>query len=84
MQFALMWANQDWVDVHPAKRGWHSTGRPSPEAAIIGRNCTGPAQLQMFDEFVRASPGRPSTLSVSHSTSVFHGFFVWVRRTLNG
>lgn len=27
MKFALMWANQDWVDIHPAKRGWSSTGR---------------------------------------------------------
>jgi len=30
MKFSLMWANQDWVDVHPAKRGWHSTGRVAP------------------------------------------------------
>jgi hypothetical protein len=22
MLFALMWANQDWVDLHPAKKGW--------------------------------------------------------------
>ncbi len=28
MQFALMWANQDWVDIHPANRGWHSQSFP--------------------------------------------------------
>jgi hypothetical protein len=30
MKFALMWANQDWVDIHPAKRGWHGTYRAKP------------------------------------------------------
>jgi hypothetical protein len=80
MQFALMWANQDWVDVHPAKRepnsclndapcppctshsapirqpfgsgGWHSTGSSGPGQAVIGRKCRGPAQLQMFSEYM--------------------------------
>ena len=33
MKFALMWANQDWVDIHPAKRGWHGTYRARPKAA---------------------------------------------------
>ena len=32
MKFALMWANQDWVDVHPAKRGWSNTYRTGPSA----------------------------------------------------
>eukprot|EP00037_Helgoeca_nana_P033810 m.419521 g.419521 ORF g.419521 m.419521 type:complete len:462 (+) comp31601_c0_seq1:62-1447(+) len=32
LKFSLMWANQDWVDVHPAKRGWSSTGRAPPAA----------------------------------------------------
>lgn len=32
LTFSLMWANQDWVDVHPAKRGWSSTGRAPPAA----------------------------------------------------
>lgn len=27
MQFSLMWANQDWVDVHPAKLGWNGCYR---------------------------------------------------------
>ena len=27
VKFSLMWANQDWVDVHPAKRGWSNTYR---------------------------------------------------------
>ena len=30
VQFVLMWANQDWVDVHPAKRGWSNTYRAKP------------------------------------------------------
>ena len=30
LKFCLMWANQDWVDVHPAKRGWSNTYRADP------------------------------------------------------
>ena len=36
MQFALMWANQDWVDVHPAKRGWNGCYRQSKDTPIYG------------------------------------------------
>jgi hypothetical protein len=32
MKFALMWATQDWVDIHPAKRGWHGTYRACPKS----------------------------------------------------
>lgn len=35
MKFSLMWANQDWVDIHPAKRGWHGTGRGPPNPLPI-------------------------------------------------
>jgi hypothetical protein len=28
LQFCLHFCNQDWVDVHPAKYGYHATGRP--------------------------------------------------------
>ena len=31
-----MWANQDWVDVHPAKKGWHSTYRVHPTDPTCG------------------------------------------------
>lgn len=35
LKFALMWANHDWIDIHPAKRGVHHhlqfPGRISPE-----------------------------------------------------
>jgi hypothetical protein len=34
MKFALMWANQDWVDIHPAKKGWHSTYRSKPNSPL--------------------------------------------------
>jgi hypothetical protein len=44
-QFSLMWANQDWVDVHPAKAGFHGTGRKSN--ATIPRDV-----LLMFDGFM--------------------------------
>eukprot|EP01045_Picozoa_sp_COSAG04_P030263 COSAG04_NODE_5203_length_1704_cov_1.554517_1_plen_84_part_10 len=46
-------ANQDWVDVHPAKLGWHSTGH-GYGAPIWGPNAT-IAQLQMFDGFMSAT-----------------------------
>ena len=36
MKFALMWANQDWVDVHPAKLSWQNTYRPTPETPLSG------------------------------------------------
>ena len=28
LKFCLHFCNQDWVDVHPAKFGYHATGRP--------------------------------------------------------
>eukprot|EP00041_Stephanoeca_diplocostata_P006759 m.93001 g.93001 ORF g.93001 m.93001 type:complete len:334 (+) comp16527_c1_seq4:105-1106(+) len=64
MKFALMWANQDWVDIHPAKRGWSSTGRSneSPRPVITpGEKPRGVAGagdnnlLLQFDGFMNAS-----------------------------
>jgi hypothetical protein len=65
MQFALMWANQDWVDVHPAKRGWHQTYRPTPGDPVAARKnrtsihepqAQGPVQeLLVFDGFMTPS-----------------------------
>lgn len=68
MKFALMWANQDWVDVHPAKRGWHGTYRakPNTEAEVYGDSSVSPGrtsihepqpsgkveQLRVFDGFM--------------------------------
>lgn len=47
-RFSLMWANQDWVDLHPAKAGFHATGRPSN--ASIPRD-----MLLTFDGFMSPS-----------------------------
>jgi hypothetical protein len=51
MEFALMWANQDWVDVHPAKLGWHATGRHGPDVPTVGPTVD-PQMLLMFDGFL--------------------------------
>jgi hypothetical protein len=51
MLFALMWANQDWVDLHPAKKGWHGCYR-APGAPIWGPGATPLPQLQMFDGYM--------------------------------
>ena len=53
MKFALMWANQDWVDVHPAKLSWHQTYRTSPDEPLSGAGVQ-VAELQMFDGFMSA------------------------------
>ena len=50
MQFALMWANQDWVDVHPAKRGWNGCYRGAKDEPVSGPAAKHP-QLQMFDGY---------------------------------
>eukprot|EP00054_Salpingoeca_dolichothecata_P012853 m.71386 g.71386 ORF g.71386 m.71386 type:complete len:430 (+) comp20159_c0_seq5:10-1299(+) len=47
LEFALMWANQDWVDVHPAKLGWHATGRKND---VPDRN-----MLLIYNGFMNAS-----------------------------
>jgi hypothetical protein len=62
MEFALMWANQDWVDVHPAKAGWHGTYRQHPSltdsekpvrSSIYDPQPTGkPQELLLFDGFM--------------------------------
>ena len=36
LKFALMWANQDWVDIHPAKKGWNACYRPAKSDPIYG------------------------------------------------
>lgn len=48
MEFALMWANQDWVDVHPAKRQWHNTYRRSPREPQFGPKAA-VQELMMFE-----------------------------------
>lgn len=48
MEFALMWANQDWVDLHPAKAGWHGSYRTAPDDHRI-------RQLLMYDGFMNSS-----------------------------
>lgn len=65
MKFSLMWANQDWVDIHPAKHGWHATGRgvPNPlpvvqpnegiRAVNLGHN--GPNMLMQFEGYMNSS-----------------------------
>ena len=39
IKFALMWANQDWVDIHPAKQSYSSTYRgsdvPDPHMLLL-------------------------------------------------
>ena len=60
MKFALMWANQDWVDVHPAKRGWNGCyrghkGDPTNNSAKL-------PQLQMFGEH-----GPPARVTLTSS-----------------
>eukprot|EP00730_Choanoeca_flexa_P013777 TRINITY_DN5699_c0_g1_i1.p1 TRINITY_DN5699_c0_g1~~TRINITY_DN5699_c0_g1_i1.p1 ORF type:complete len:418 (+),score=66.87 TRINITY_DN5699_c0_g1_i1:103-1356(+) len=45
MEFALMFANQDWVDLHPAKPGWHGSYRSSPTDTRM-------RQLLMYDGFM--------------------------------
>lgn len=64
MKFSLMWANQDWVDLHPAKKGWHSSGRPGQLAPIVqpgegprGIPGSGPGanMLLQYDGFMNAS-----------------------------
>ena len=37
LKFALMWANQDWVDIHPAKRSYSNTYRQSdvPDSSML-------------------------------------------------
>eukprot|EP01048_Picozoa_sp_COSAG05_P004456 COSAG05_NODE_240_length_13119_cov_122.275806_5_plen_231_part_00 len=54
LKFCLHFCNQDWVDVHPAKRGYHATGRPfDGEAASGGLTNGAPPlirdELLMFD-----------------------------------
>eukprot|EP00041_Stephanoeca_diplocostata_P023715 m.588374 g.588374 ORF g.588374 m.588374 type:complete len:456 (-) comp22364_c0_seq1:806-2173(-) len=63
MKFALMWANQDWVDVHPAKKGWNGCYRPNPVLSSVHVNegaravnvDNGPNLLLQFDGFMNAS-----------------------------
>eukprot|EP01052_Picozoa_sp_SAG31_P043399 SAG31_NODE_7215_length_1753_cov_1.231560_2_plen_400_part_01 len=57
MKFCLHFCNQDWVDVHPAKRGFHGTGRPFDEE-YAGGNVAPPIlrdQLLMFDGWMEQS-----------------------------
>jgi hypothetical protein len=54
MQFSLMWANQDWVDLHPAKKGWNGCYRGSKDEPTWGPQAKLP-QLQMFDGYMSAS-----------------------------
>jgi hypothetical protein len=51
LKFCLHFCTQDWVDVHPAKRGYHSTGRPY-DAELAGGDVAPPRvvdELLMFD-----------------------------------
>jgi len=54
MQFALMWANQDWVDLHPAKKGWNGCYRGAKDEPTWGPGAKLP-QLQMFDGYMSAT-----------------------------
>jgi hypothetical protein len=47
LKFALMWANQDWVDIHPAKRNYASTYRQS--------DAFDPNMLLIFNGFMNRS-----------------------------
>ena len=62
MKFALMWANQDWVDVHPAKRGWNGCYRGAKDDPISGPGAKHP-QLQMFDGYSASQTPRWSLLA---------------------
>eukprot|EP00937_MAST-01D_sp_MAST-1D-sp2_P000780 g780.t1 len=68
MKFALMWANQDWVDIHPAKRGWHGTYRARPKAA------TGAGGETVVGEGGRTSIHEPQPSGPVQELLVFDGF----------
>lgn len=54
MKFAVMWANQDWVDIHPAKKGWHATGRPVSADFKVSTPPGGTKMLMIFDGLMNA------------------------------
>jgi hypothetical protein len=54
MDFALMWANQDWVDIHPAKKGFNGCYRQSKSDPISGPGAQN-WQLQLFDGYMNAT-----------------------------
>ena len=44
---------QDWVDVHPAKKGWNGCYRGAKADPVFGPGAALP-QLQMFDGYMGA------------------------------
>jgi hypothetical protein len=64
MQFALMWANQDWVDVHPAKRGWNGCYRGAKSDPVSGPGAKRP-QLQMFDGYSESPRYRRTVIALA-------------------
>eukprot|EP01048_Picozoa_sp_COSAG05_P013618 COSAG05_NODE_1467_length_4795_cov_1.624574_1_plen_397_part_00 len=66
MKFAMMWANQDWVDVHPAKRGWSNTYRR-------GHSATPKLpELLVFDGFMNSTVYNNAFAYIAHRQDLLH------------
>ena len=83
MQFALMWANQDWVDIHPAKRGWHNTGRAGPDVPANGPGVH-PGMLLMFDGFMTAAVYRNAFKYIAETYFTQPNYYKAATRLPNG
>ena len=83
MEFALMWANQDWVDVHPAKRGWHGTYRASPDVPPIGPGAD-PNMLLMFDGYMSAQVYRNAFAYIAKTYFTQPNYYRAPTRLANG
>lgn len=58
MEFALMWANQDWVDLHPAKRSWNEcyrSGGPSQNPELQPTRDGRASSLMIFDGYLQGN-----------------------------
>ena len=84
MEFALMWANQDWVDIHPAKLGWHSTYRAKgPSAPTVGAGVW-PGMLLMFDGYLAPDVYRNAFKHIAETYFTAPNYYKAPTRLANG
>ena len=78
-----MWANQDWVDMHPAKLGWNGCYRMSKATPIFGPKAPRP-QLQMFDGYMDADVYRKAFKYVAETYFVQPNYYRVPTKLPNG
>ena len=71
------------MDIHPAKRGWHGTGRAGPDAPTTGPKAD-PAMLLMFDGFLSAQAYRNAFAYIAKTYFTQSNYYKAPTRLANG